>query len=309
MKDYGLAIDAALTAYSDNSARSMQSDKGILGPSDIGFCRQLATLKTIGVEPTDSVPVMAAAIGTAIHTYTEAAIKAMFPTWLVGSLDKIRLTATLPSGVEISGHPDIIIPEDNTILDIKTKDGLQWVKRQGTDQSHKFQRHLYAMGAIAAGYLDGSKPIYVGNIYIDRSGKESVVYQTLEEMDPTLTDEIDAWIGDVIYAVKTGEAASRDLPSAVCQKICSHFTVCRGGLTMNEGGQPILDGYLLDAVDMYNESKEIIKMHEKSKAEAQNILVGINGTTGKHDVRWVEVQPSGNRSGYMRLDISKTRSQ
>ena len=56
-----------------------------------------------------------------------------------------------------------------------------------------------------------------------------------------LTDEIDSWVGDVIYAVKNNEDASRDIPAAVCERICSHFTACRGALETNDGAELIID--------------------------------------------------------------------
>lgn len=311
MSDYGIAIQAALTAHMDNSARTVQSDEGRLGPSDIGFCRQKAALMTRGIEATDSNPKWAAAVGTAVHTYVEAALKEMFPTWLMGSIDDVTVTATLPSGATISGHPDIVIPEDNTVLDIKTVDGFQWIKREGTSQQHKYQRHLYAMGCIAAGLFDKTKPVYVGNVYFDRSGKEPVPMVFVEELDPTLTDEIDGWITDVIYAVTNKEDASRDIPSAVCEKICSHFTACRGGLQSNNEGDQIVDKDLVSAVEMYVEGRSMEKTAKQMKDEAVSILSGINGATQNWQVRWVNVQPSRvdsfEKQGYSRLDIRKVR--
>lgn len=311
MNDYGIAIEAALTAYMDNSARTIQSNEGRLGPSDIGFCRQKAALMTKGVETTDSTPKWAAAVGTAVHTYVETALKTMFPTWLMGSIDNITVTATLPSGAAISGHPDIIIPESNTVLDIKTVDGFQWVKREGTSQQHKYQRHLYAMGCIAAGMFDKTKPVYVGNVYFDRSGKQKTPLVYVEELDPTLTNEIDGWITDVTYAVTHNEDASRDIPAAVCEKICSHFTACRGGLQTNDGGEQIVDNDLVSAVEMYVEGRDMEKTAKQMKDEAVSILAGINGATQNWQVRWVSVQPSRvdsfEKQGYSRLDIRKVR--
>jgi hypothetical protein len=63
-------------------------------------------------------------------------------------------------------------------------------------------------------YSTQSKPVWVGNIYFDRSGKEPKPMVFIEEMDPMLTDEIDSWVQDVIYAVKNNEDASRDIPAA-----------------------------------------------------------------------------------------------
>lgn len=311
--DYSLAIQAALTSFMDNSPRSMQADEGRLGPSDIGFCRQKAALMVKGVEPTDSTPKWAAAVGTAVHNYVEAAIKGMFPDWLLGSIDNLTVTATLPSGAQISGHPDIVIPSANTVLDIKTVDGFQWVKREGTSQNHKFQRHLYALGCVQAGLFDKTKPVYVGNVYFDRSGKEATPLTIVEELDPMLTDEIDAWVTDVIYAVKNGEDASRDIPAAVCERICSHFTACRGALDTHEGGEPITDPELIAAVDMYTEARNMEKTAKQMKEEASTMLAGVNGSTGDWQVRWVEVQPSRveafDKQGYARLDIRKARAR
>lgn len=311
--DYGIAIDASLTAFMDNSARSVQASEGRLGPSDIGFCRQKAALMVRGVEATDAPPKWAAAVGTAVHNYVEEAIKQMFPDWLLGSIDDVTVTATLPSGAEISGHPDIVIPSENTVLDIKTVDGFQWVKREGTSQQHKYQRHLYAMGCIAAGLFDPSKPIYVGNVYFDRSGKQPAPLVYVEEMDPMLTDEIDSWVGDVIYAVKNKEDASRDIPAAVCERICSHFTACRGALETNDGGELIIDNELVSAIEMYTEARGMEKTAKQMKEEASVRLVGINGSTGQWQVRWVQVQPSKvesfEKNGYSRLDIRKARSR
>lgn len=313
MIDYAARINAAIVAHMDNSSRSMQADQGRLGPSDIGFCRQKAALMTRGIPATDSTPKWAAGVGTALHNYIEAAIKEMFPDWLVGSIDGIRVTATLPSGAEISGHPDIVIPHENTILDIKTVDGFAWIKREGTSQQHKYQRHLYAMGLIQAAILDESQPVYVGNIYFDRSGKQAEPLALVEEIDWTLTAEIDAWVSDVIYAVKNNEDASRDIPAAVCERICSHFTACRGALEIHEGAEPITDPELVSAVQMYVEGRDLEKTGKQMRDEASIRLAGINGATPTHQVRWVAVQPSRveafEKQGYTRLDIRKLRTR
>lgn len=301
-------IVTALNDYDGGSPRTKQSREGILGPSDIGFCRQKAVLVTKQVQPTDTPSKWAAMVGTAMHNYIEAALKAAHPDWLVGSIDKIRVTATLPSGAEISGSPDVVVPSANAVLDIKTVDGFEWVKRNGTSSSHKFQRHLYAMGLVAAGILSSDKPVLVGNLYFDRSGKEPEPVVLTEEFDPTLTSEIDSWVTDVIYAVTHGQDASRDVAAAVCQRICEFFTVCRGGeLSVLDGADIITDEPTLTAIDMYLEGDGLEKQGKKLKAEAKQHLVGINGTSDKAQVRWVHVNPTvvpeTQRSGYERLDV------
>ena len=167
------------------------------------------------------------------------------------------------------------------------------------------------MGCVAAGIFDPDKPVMVGNIYFDRSGKEQQPLTFIEEMDHTLTDEIDSWVQDVVYAVKNNEDASRDIPAAVCEKICSHFTACRGELEMYNGGDIITDTETLTAIEMYVQARETSKQAEQEKKEAQLRLQGINGSNGSHQVRWVEVAPTNvnsfQKDGYMRLDVRKLR--
>lgn len=251
-------------------------------------------------------------VGTALHNYIEAALKEEHPEWILGSIDELTVTATLPSGARISGHPDIVIPAENTVLDIKTVDGFEWVKRQGSSQSHKYQRHLYAMGCYQAGIFDPEKPIRVGNVYFDRSGKDPNFIVISEEFDPSLTAEVDAWVQDVIYASANNEDASRDVAAAVCERICEFFTVCRGGLDVNDGQEFITDSHLLTAIDMYLEGDRLAKEGDRMKKEAKQELSGVNGTTGEVQVRWVHVNattvPETTRAAYDRLDVRKSRS-
>ena len=99
----------------------------------------------------------------------------------------------------------------------------------------------------------------------------------------------------------------------MCERICSHFTACRGGLAINEGGEQITDQSLISAVDMYVEARNMEKTAKQMKDEAGTLLAGVNGSTGSWQVRWVEVQPSRveafEKQGYSRLDIRKTRAR
>lgn len=305
-------IVESLSAWQAQSPRTMQSRNGILGPSDIGFCRQKAVLMTRGTQPTDDPPKWSAAVGTAVHNYVEKAIKTSHPDWLVGSIDNVEITATLPSGVEIKGHPDIVVPSENAVIDIKTVDGLAYIRNNGASLQHKYQRHLYALGLIQSGTLDSDKPVIVGNLYMDRSGKEPQPLMIAEEMDPALTGEIDLWVEDVIYAMKHNEDANRDVASPVCEKICEFFTVCRGSLP-DDGSELIEDTELLQAVNTYVTAREMEKEAAALKKEAQNKLSGVSGSTGTHQIRWTEIQPtvvdSFQKAGYMRMDVRKLRTR
>lgn len=308
--DMQAILAADIRRYGENSPRTRQSREGVLGPSDIGFCRQKATLTTKGIQPTDEVSIAAAQIGTAVHSYVAVAFQIGHPSWIVEG-DKV--SATLPSGAVISGTPDIIATDWNAVIDVKTVDGFEWIKREGASQNHKFQRHLYAMGAIQAGLIEDTdeNPAYVGNLYIDRSGKQHEPMLIMERFDPSLTAEIDSWVTDVIYAVQHDEDAMRDIPAPVCEKICAFYTVCRGSLGTSDSDGLINDSTLVSAIDMYVEAREMGNQAEKMKKEAQAILSGINGSTGEYQVRWVDVAPttvnSFDKQGYSRMDIRKVR--
>jgi hypothetical protein len=298
----------AIKAGIHGSARSKQAAAGQLGPSNIGFCRQKAALMTKGVKATDSTPVWAAGVGTAIHNFVESIIKVQFPDWIV---EQERVTATLPNGAEVSGTPDIVAPDWNAIIDLKTKDGLEYVARYGSDQSNKFQRHLYLLGAIEKGWLDPTKPIYVCNVYLDRSGATEMPYVEIEEADWSLTDQISSWIDDVTYAVVNNEDAERDVAAPVCEKICEFFTACRGSLP-DENSEYISDPELVGAIDMYVEGQRLEKEAKRLKDEAKAMLVGVSGSTGRYQARWTYINgsqvPSFERAGYERLDVRKVRS-
>jgi hypothetical protein len=308
LPDLQAALTSAVRDYSYNDARSQQSRDGILGPSDLGFCRQKAALTTKGAARSDETKEAAARIGTAIHRYLAAAFASANPAWIA---DSERVTATFPSGAQISGTPDLICPDYNAIIDVKTVDGFEWVKRQGTSQNHKYQTHTYALAAMQQGLLDQSKQVHVGIMYIDRSGKEEDPFFIIKPFDESIIRDIDLWISDVIYAVRNGEDASRDIPAPVCERICEFFAVCRGGLETHDGGEFIEDPMLLSAVDMYVEARDLEKEAKRMKDEASAVLHGVNGSTGEYQVRWVDVAPttvqSFEKAGYMRMDVRKVR--
>lgn len=306
----GSMIGQAIVGAIDNSARSAQKDSGILGPSDIGFCRQKAALVTRQVQPTDArASIWSAGVGTAVHHFVEDILRGTFPDWIIESE---RVTAVLPNGAEISGTPDIIIPEWNMVLDIKTVDGFAWVKREGTSQNHKYQRFLYADGACRAGHLDRDKPVWVANVYFDRSGKEATPHVEMEEIDWSMADSISEWLDDVIYAVKNDEDAQRDIPSGICEKICEFYTACRGGLPA-EDSEYITDPETIAAIDMYVEGRNIKSQATKMMDAAKAVLTGVNGSTGQWQVRTTHIPgttlAATQRAGYDKIEVVKVRTR
>jgi hypothetical protein len=305
-------VDVAIQSFQANDARTLQSEAGTLGPSDIGFCRQQVTLKLKGVAPTDSTPKWAAACGTAVGEWVEKALKIAYPDWIIGSIDHQRVTATLADGTQVSGTPDIIVPSMNAVLDLKTKDGLNAARKYGDSINYKYQRYLYALGAVQAGILDGDKPLYVGNVYLDRSGGEATPYATIELFDPAYQREIEEWVSDVKYAVDNDEEASRDIAPEVCSLICEFYTACRGGfLPDSDAPEVITAPELVNAASMYDEGRRLAKEGDSLKKEASRLLMGHNGLVGEYQLRWTEVGasdvPGYTRQSYQKINLAKRR--
>lgn len=296
-------------AFSNHNAASARSQQKQIGASEIGFCRQRTAYRVREQEPTDARSMWSANVGTAIHAWAADALKAAFPEWII---EDVTVTATLPSGFEILGHPDIIVPTWNAVLDLKTVDGFAKIKRFGTSAGHKYQRHLYALGALQAGLLDDTQPVYVGNVYLDRSGKEAVPYVVVEEIDHTLTDEIDAWVSDVTYAVEHNEDAMRDVAAPTCEAIsCEFFTACRGGLPAGEN-EVIDTPEIRDAVTLFIEARDMKREADRMAASAKSVLSGLNGIAGGYQIRTTLIPESEiaatMRNAYTRLDVVKVRT-
>jgi hypothetical protein len=306
----GDLVRAAIKVHDMKRPRSIQTQSGTLGPSDLGFCRNKATLVMKGVPASDSKSIWPAVIGTALGEYVEQSLDEAFPNWQVGSVTGQRVTHVFPSGALVGGTPDIVIPAWNMVLDLKTKDGYSWVKREPWSQNYLFQLTTYALGLVDAGILDGSRPVIIGLVFIDRSGGDEDPYVVTRLLDPGLEDEIDSWITDVGYAVRNDEDAMRDIPAPVCEQICEFFTVCRGGLPMEEA-EFITDHVLVGAIDMYLEARAAKSEAEAAMEEAKQMLKGCDGTTGEWVVRHTDVPesevPGYARRAYTKMEIVRQR--
>jgi hypothetical protein len=177
----------------------------------------------------------------------------------------------------------------------------------GPDQQKQFQRHCYAKGAHLAGYF-GDLPlsdVMVGNVWLDRSGKESRPHVDLEPYDEMWVEMAARWLDDVVYAFQTGEEARKEPAREVCFATCGFAPDCRGMETDVTG--LLTDETVLAAVDMYREGLDMEKAGRALKEEAKPALEKIEGSTGKFTVRWIHVNetevPATVRRAHDRLDL------
>lgn len=223
------------------------------------------------------------------------------------------------------------------IWDLKSKDKLDIVKKYGPSKQQVFQVTGYAKAMTetlllidretgepttdpehgdpatdADGnetgetVLDGSKPIWISDVYFDRSGAQDEAYSFGWFYDPAVLNEIDDWIHDVKYAVINNTEALKEKSREWCWSYCEWATLCRGNDTDAEG--LIEDPEILSAINTYQQQAEIERNAKKAKEVAKlHIPLEVAGSTGTHNARWVYRNPTevkaGTRAGYWMLDV------
>ncbi|UOK18385.1 Cas4 family exonuclease [Arthrobacter phage BruhMoment] len=343
MDDFEQAAAGAVYEAIQNSAngteRSKQQQEFRLGASNIGHCQQAAVLMTRQTPPSDVRDKSAAFFGTIAGAAIEKQMKLDHPDWIFQAETVFRI----PSGGELGAHPDIVIPfsasvsrdefelnaleraaaklrieqgEDGVevpdpvyvqgVWDLKSKDKLDIIKKYGPSKQQKYQLAIYVSSCIDEGLLNPDEPIWITDVYFDRSGSQHEAYSFGWWYDPDILTEIDDWIHDLKYAIVTGGEGSKDKPREWCWSYCEYATLCRGNDTDAEG--LIEDPEILAAIRTYQEEAEKEKAAKKAKDVAKlHIPLEVKGSTGTHNARWVYRNPTvmkeSMRAGYWMLDV------
>jgi len=299
----------AIMASSRYSERSQQTSAFRMGVSDLGWCSERMR-RMIDRQVPEDTDLLAAFIGTWIGEGVERAIAARYPDAIIQA--EVSLTLEGDYGTyNLTGHPDVILPEQGILLDGKTAYGLSTVARQGPSQQQQFQRHGYAKGAHDAG-LFGDLPleeVRVANCWLDRAAVDKGVHVDMEPYDPDWVKRAAEWLDDVVYAYTNQEEARKEPPREMCAKVCGFFTVCRAFETDAQG--LITDRAILDHVEAYVEAQQEESDARRRKDQAKRHLEGVRGSTGAYTVRWIHVnetltQPSV-RKAHDKLEIRKIR--
>lgn len=223
------------------------------------------------------------------------------------------------------------------IWDLKSKDKLDIVKKYGPSRQQVWQVTGYAKAmtetlllidpatgepttdpdvgepatdadGVPTGetVLDPSKPIWITDVYFDRSGAQDEAYSFGWFYDPAVLNEIDDWIHDLKYAVVSNSEAMKEKPREWCWSYCEYATLCRGNDTDAEG--LIEDPEILAAIETYRDAGDRMRDAEKEREAAKlQIPLEVAGSTGTHNARWVWRNPTvvnaGTRKGYWMLDV------
>ena len=301
------AVYDAIQNASNGTARSQQAQDFRIGVSTLGHCKQFAKLMMTETPFSDERDKTPAFFGTVSGDAIEKQLRIDHPDWLIQESTVFHI----PSGGEVGGHYDVVVPSwaateehPQGVRDLKSKSELETIKKMGQSRQQIYQLHAYAKGCIDEGLFDLSKPIYVMNVFYDRSGNTREPYTIATLYRDDVVGFIDEWINDVKYAVLNGEDAEREMPRSWCASWCEYATVCRGADTDVEG--LIEDPELVVAITSYAEAAKTVTAAEKVKKALKPILTGHSGSTGKHNMRWIEIGESEvafTRKAYMKLDI------
>jgi hypothetical protein len=278
MTDLAGVVLEAYSRQSMDSPRSQQTKDRLLGPSDLGGCRSyIKNVLTDAPRGERVTPPLAAFVGTWLGEGLEQAFVASRP----GSVRQVAVSVNLPSGRRTKGHCDLIDAEYG-VLDFKSKDGLETVKRDGPSFKEVAQINTYLLGLIQMGLL--SRDSQWNLVYIDRSGKETMPHVVSGPLDMDIIREMERRIEDAEYAALHGEDAPKDEPITFCAQFCEFFEHCRTEATP----QGMIDDFdAIAAADMYLEAKDLAKKADQMKDEAKARLAGIEGSTYAAVVRWV----------------------
>lgn len=319
-----LMVEGLIAEASQNTERSLYAAERKIGVSDIGGCREYARRLITDepfTDPRDSF--MPAFMGTAFGREFETVFKQRWPE------AETQLSIVVPLKIEVvgedgpvtlelhlPGHPDVVV--GNTVIDGKTKDGLDVVRRESTKddgiKQHKFQLTLYAHALIEMGRLTEDATLAL--VYYDRSGKEEEPFIVAWRYDPAILDEAQRWLSDVFYAVmyESGEGSDtrhlKDKPRTFCESYCPYFTACRGGDTDVEG--LLDDPEVLSAIEVYREAHLTETAAKAAKKTAAAALKGISGHTASGlTLRWTHINetvvPETVRRGYDRIDLRQRK--
>jgi hypothetical protein len=281
-ENYALDFRVDLDTHDLLSQRTRHGDDGGIGASNFG-CREEMRRILTKAERTDAPDKHAAIIGSYIDAGVKTARKAANPRLVTDA----ELIVTMPNGYAFPVHPDEIDPDEPSVTDLKTKAGLEAIRRGLADEQYRFQRHIQYLAALQAGLVP-EKGI-ARNVFVDRSGRDSTIHVEQEPFSMQVIEEATEWLSDVLYAIKHNEEASKDRPRIFCQSWCPFYTSCREGEIDVED---ITDTRLAAMVDTLGETRLRAKTNAQLIEEllkGDRPLAGLTGRTRRFQItsKWV----------------------
>lgn len=270
-EDYSAGIGLALQVEEASRPRTLQSQAGIFGASDAGQCERRAVW-TVTQQPWTDLPKAGRAqSGIYLHEGLLNAVQALYPERLIES----ELTCTLPSGVRLTLHPDILDPTEPSATDLKTTESAAARGKSGPSAPQWMQVNLQYYAALQNGLFTTDegrvRVLFVNSADLD----DRYVWQ--QPFDMEWVHRADDWFQSVVYAVEQGEDGEAQWPENRCRSYCPFYSRCRP--TPLDVTMPIPEGDLADMVRLGFQARANRKEWEKVEDHVMREIKGLSGTT------------------------------
>ncbi len=287
---YAESFSLALAVEDLGRDRTIQSDGGILGASDALSCHAKAVFTLRGEVPSNVPKKGKAQRGTYLHAGTLGAMEALYPYMLIES----SLVATLPSGIKIPLHPDVMDPKEPSVTDLKFVDDLDLIKRVGPSDNQMAQRNLQYLAGVQAGHL--APEGITRNLFVDCTDLDRTwAHQTPFDMDWIV--RADEWFQSAAQTAANLEDGHREWAEPMCRSYCPFYDKCRP--PMLELNQPITIPHLIDAVIEGFAAREQRKAAALVEKQAVERLRGVSGRVG--DVQVVSTTVNAVKGAYEKV--------
>ncbi len=302
--------DRLLQALKDFENEKPRNQQVRLGPSELGGCREYVRNVMVGspMQESDVWPT-AAVVGTLLGEHLENVAEKY-----MGALTEVPVTATLPNGLKVSGHADIVLIEENAVIDAKSKDKLHTVMREGPSLENLIQISTYTVGLVQAGVLNEGATAHL--IYVDRSGDQQILHEVELAWD-TILDFVDKCVERLDEVVQVQEMIEqgdtqyvrtlRDKTPPFCYSpkvMCPFRDLCWEGSEWVPS-EVIEDAEIIRAVHSYAEVRDEVKALTDVKSDLRDQLVGVVGMTPDgYSVTWT----SGGRGAALYVTKVKDKA-
>lgn len=276
--------DRFLQALKDFETAKPRNQQVRLGPSELGGCREYVRNVMIGtpMQGSDVWPT-AAVVGTLLGSHLEVVAEEY-----MGATTEVPVTTTLPNGLKVSGHADIVLIEENACVDAKSKDKLHSVMREGASLENLIQISVYTVGLVQAGILNEGATAHL--IYVDRSGDQQFIHEvelTWEQIIGYVDQCVDRLnevveVQNYIDAGDTQYARTlRDKTPPFCYSpkvMCPFRDVCWEGSEWVPR-EEITDEETIENVALYAQARDEMTALTALKTEYREKLIGVSGLT------------------------------
>lgn len=272
---------ALLDALHRQDAARPRSRQTAIGPSSIGGCRRQVWSQINGLPVTNpDTLIMAAAMGTAIHTTIEAALRRLDP-WGERYLLEVAVEAE-----GLPGHVDCYDLLTSTAWDWKTITKKKAADFPTVDQRGQVQDYGWLLEQ------NGYTVEWVGLVGICRDGNENDVIEYVERYDPAVSAARRAWLAEVASATEPPRPERDAL--AFCADYCEFYDAvgevgCPGrsrSATLDPANA--LDEGKALLVLAYDQARADVAAAEARQASLREQLAGVVGHTpdGLMEVWW-----------------------